>query len=436
MLIKPTILYKNILNSSYPDKIILLTIFLFPIMTLSVRHWLSGLYSLQVLMSLILVFNLKQKIQLHKEEKILFVLFGVFIFSFILSASLNGWSDNSYRRIGNVLKYVAFFPFYLLIRQYASAFNLLLAGIIIGGVVFGINSIYDVFIMNNSQATGIYGPIVFGDLAVLYFSIILIMLFFDHKIIITQTPYLASLILLALTVFLSGSRNAWLAAIFSLFAVPLLCSQYIKYKKTALSLLLVTCLAIITMFALNPTMNKRLNLAYTEFVTFTTEGAPKTTPIMSNSIGFRLEQWRVALIVAQGAPLLGYGGGNAGKHITHAAEKGLGHPDLINQHTIKGIGGLHSTYFESLVNEGIVGLIIILIFLLYPAYIFMKTRKHSPIPSTIGLIFILNYMIFGLTENPFVHDNFTSVYLLFLAIFFSAAMHEKYQNDIAPHSSG
>ncbi|HED05982.1 MAG TPA: hypothetical protein ENI61_04795, partial [Ignavibacteria bacterium] len=232
MLIKPALLYKNILNSTYPDKIILLTIFLFPVMTLSVRHWLSGLYSLLVLMSLFLVFNLKQKIQLHKEEKILFVLFVIFIFSFILSATLNGWSDNSYRRIGNVVKYVAFFPFYLLIRQYTSTFNLLLAGIIIGGIVFGINALYDVFIIDRGQAAGIYGPIVFGDLAVLYLSIVFILLFFTHKRAFTQIPYLASLILLTLTVILSGSRNAWLAAIFTLFAVPLLCSQYIKYTKT------------------------------------------------------------------------------------------------------------------------------------------------------------------------------------------------------------
>jgi len=423
MILCPGIISKRIKTAETTEKIVLLAIFLFPVLSLSVRHWLSGIYSLIALIALFLAF--KKPLHLKKEEKILFALFALLLFSFIISASLNGWSDNSIRRLGTVLKYVLFFPVYLLIRRYKDLFNLLLTGIVLGGFILGIQALVDVFYTGLDQGWGIYGPIIFGDLSVLFFSITLIILFFTPTH--SKTPYFLtlSLLLSALAVLLSGSRNAWLAALFSIFVIPFLSYKFIKYKK---AILVIIPIILITASAslFTDAMQKRLALAYTELNTYLTQGAPRDIPIKSNSVGFRLEQWRVALHITNDAFLFGYGGGNAGKHVKHYAEKGLAHPDLINPDTEKGIGGLHSTYFETLINEGIIGLIIILVFLLYPVYVFSSSRNINPQLAIIGIVFISNYMIFGISENPFVHDNFSSVYLIFLSVFFSEVVRNRY----------
>lgn len=423
MLTKLDSIRERITTSVYPENIVVFTILLFPVLSLSVRHWLSGIYSLIALIAIFIVFRRPHK--LYKEEKILFALFALLLLSFFLSATLNGWSDNSIRRLGTVLKYILFFPVYLLLRQFKDLSSFLFIGIVLGGAILGLQALFDVLYLGKQQGWGIYGSIIFGDLSILFFSITLILLFFTTKFSKTTYLYIFSLILSALATYLSGSRNAWLAAVFSIFVIPLLCYRFMKYKRPILVIIpIVFITASASLFT--DTMQKRLILAKTEFTTYVTQGAPKDIPIKTNSIGHRLESWRVALQISEDAFLFGYGGGNAGKHVSRHAQEGLAHPDLINPDTEKGIGGLHSTYFETLLNEGIIGLIIMFLFLLYPLFEFVKARKFNPLLSSIGLIFIANYMIFGISENPFVHDNFSSVYLIFLSVFFSETIREKY----------
>lgn len=350
----------------------------------------------------------------------------------MFSASLNDWSDNSIHRLGTVLKYVLFFPVYLLIRKYKDLTSFLFLGIVIGGAILGLQALYDVLYLGLNQGWGIYGSIIFGDLSILFFSITLILLFFTNKHSTTTYLYIFSLILSALAVYLSGSRNAWLASLFSVLLIPLLCYRYMKYKTAILAIIPIFIIAgSATLFT--DTMQERLVLAYAEFTTYMTDGAPRDTPLSTNSVGTRLEQWRVALKIYKGAPFFGYGGGNAAKQVNRYVEKGLAHPDLYNPKSEKGIGGLHSTYFETLVNEGLIGLIIMLLFLFYPLYIFVTSRKFDPLLSTVGIVFIANYMIFGISENPFVHDNFSSVYLILLSVLFSETIRKKHDADT--HSS-
>ena len=431
MLTNISTIIERIKYSHTTEKLILVSILLFPILSLSVRHWLSGIYSLLALIALVVVFSKPH--QLYKEEKILLALLALLLLSFIISATLNGWSDNSIRRLGTVLKYLLFFPVYLLIRQYKDLSSFLFLGIVIGGAVLGLQAIFDVLYLGLELGWGIYGSIIFGDLSILFFSITLILLFFTTKYSSVTYLYIVSLILSALAVYLSGSRNAWLASLVSVFLIPLLCYKFMIYKR---AILVIIPIVLITASAslFTDTMQQRLNLAYNELTTFMTEGAPKDVPLSNNSVGTRLEQWRVAMIIIKESPYFGYGGGNAGKHITRYAQKGLAHPDLDNPDTEKGIGGLHSTYFESLINEGAIGLVIMILFLLYPMYIFFRARQYTPLLSTVGILFISNYMIFGISENPFVHDNFSSVYLIFLSVFFSEAIREKFIAD-SPNNS-
>ncbi len=414
--------------SSLGDKIALAIIFLFPVLSLSVRHWLSGLYSVLALVALFLIF--RRPGALYREEKILLALLFLFLASFFLSATLNDWSPNSFRRVGNVIKFIIFFPTYLLIRHYKNAIKYFLAGIVLGGSVLGIQAILDMTVFHSGEAGGIYGPIIFGNLGVLFYAFCTVLFLFEKQHTRFSYLLLIPILLSLLAMYLSASRNAWLAAIYTTIAIPFLCLAFIKHKNVLLAFIfIVLSLSVVVMST--DTIRERGARAYNELTTFINDGAPKDVSLLTTSVGFRLEQWRVALMIFKEKPLFGHGGGTAGKHVTRYAQKGIAHPDLNIPATIKGIGGLHSTYFESLVNEGIIGLIIILSFILYPLYIFIRYKKYNQPIAIMGILFSTNFLIFGTTENPFVHNNFSSIYLVFLGILFSTVVRSKYENDPA-----
>ena len=418
-------------ESNLIDKLVLALIFCFPLFSLTLRHWLSGIYGLLILLALIVLF--RKHTRLYPEEKILLVLTLLLVLSFFLSATLNDWSVNSIRRIGNVAKYIFFAPFYLLLRRYLAAPRLLLSGILIGSIILGLQSLYDIAFRPYHQGWGIYGPIIFGDLSVLFFGILLMILFIERQYLARPRALGVAMLFAIVAGILSGSRNAWLAASFSIIAVPLLSAKYINFRQVGSVLLafIIISIAIVTFYK---PLNDRMLLGYNQFKVFMTEGAPRDLPLYGNSVGTRLEQWRSALHIYKEAPLFGFGGGNAAKEVNRFVKEGKAHPDLYNPDSETNIGGLHSTYFETLLNEGLVGLAIALAFLLYPLYIFLRSRQRDPLLAGIGVIFSCNYLIFGFTENPLVHDNYTSVYLTFLAILFAQVVRQRQKpTESAPH---
>jgi len=424
----PLALINDFKKSNLIDRTILALIFLLPTLSMSVRHWLSGIFSLLALLSIYYLFT--QRKLLHKEERFLLYIFAAFLFSFLLSATLNDWTPNSFRRTGTELKYLLFFPLYLMLRQYMSLRNLLLHGVILGGIILGIQGIYDTYFHPIHRAKGIYGSITFGNLAVLLFSITSLVAIQE-----IQTKFklylIFSLILSALAVYLSGTRNAWLAFFVSFTFILFLSKPIDNYKHIiklfSFVFIFATILAVVISATSESKILSRATTAINEISTISNENSTvELPPLKRTSIKFRLERWKVALRIFTEAPWFGYGAGNVGIHINRYVKEGKAHPDLYDLPSETGIGDTWSTYVDSLVHEGSFGFIILMIFLLYPMYIWLKLRKYNYLTSSIGVLFTLNFMIFGISENPFISDNATSVYLIFLAVLFSSLIHAKY----------
>ncbi len=164
---------ESLRQQDVPGRVLLLLVFLFPILSLSVRHWLSGIFSLLFLFGLGAI--RKRGKALYREEKILLAIIAVHLLVFVVSATLNGWTENSYRRMGTEFKYVMFFPIYLYIRRYPEALKFFLSGIVIGAIVLGMQALYDTIFTHFHRGFGIYGPIIFGDLGVLFLGSLLVM---------------------------------------------------------------------------------------------------------------------------------------------------------------------------------------------------------------------------------------------------------------------
>jgi len=424
----PLALINDFKKSNLCDRTIFALIFLMPILSMSVRHWLSGIFSLLALLSFYYLFT--QRKFLHKEERFLLYIFAAFLFSFILSATLNDWTPNSLRRTGTEFKYLLFFPLYIMLRKYVNLRDMLLYGVIIGGIILGLQGIYDTYFHPIHRAKGIYGSITFGDLAVLFFSITTLLALYEKQNKL-KIYILTSSILSALAVYLSGTRNAWLAFLISFILIVVLSKPKENYQYLIKTFSIIIIFTVIFAALISTTSESRIfsraTTAINEINDYSGDkSAENLPPLKRTSIRFRLEKWKVALRIFTEAPWFGYGAGNVGIHINSYVREGKAHPDLYDLPSETGIGDTWSTYVDSLVHEGSVGFIMFLLFLLYPMYIWLKLRKYNYLTSSIGILFTLNFMMFGVSENPFISDNATSVYLIFLSVLFSSLINAKY----------
>ena len=404
------------------NKFLVVMLFLFPVLSLSVRHWLSGLYTFIFLTSLFIFW--KKSTKLTGYEKILLIAFLALIISFIISATLNGWTESSVRRLGAELKLIMFFPVYLAIRQQPNAIRWLFAGVLGGGVVIGLQALYDTYFGSMQRGWGIYGPIIFGDLAALYFGFLLA-LYLRLKQELSKPLhiyFLSGISLSLIAAILSGSRNAWIAVLVIIVAVGAM-----NYKRTSLARLLkgllLIVIGVILLISISPSsIYTRADTALNEFKNYMDIEKRNNSQLIGDSVGIRLEQWRVALNLVLEKPIFGFGGGNAGRETNRYVKMGKAHPDLYNEKAYTGYAGAHSAYFETMITEGLTGLFILLFILLFPFYIYSNSRSSNPITSELGLVLSVSFVVFSLTENPFVHDNFLSTYFIFFSTIISASL--------------
>jgi O-antigen ligase len=131
-------------------------------------------------------------------------------------------------------------------------------------------------------------------------------------------------------------------------------------------------------------------------------------------VGIRVEQWRAGILMFRERPLFGYGIGNVGPEINRYVESGKVHPAIyVAGAEDGGPSHLHSAYFDALAYKGIIGLITLLSVLFYPAYLALQRQRRAPHAAGLVLVNSLAFAIFSLTEDPFIRNNFTSVYLVF-----------------------
>ncbi len=407
---------------AFPEKALFVLLFLFPILSLSVRHWLSGVFTLVTLLSLVYAWPLLKSNPLQREEKILFAIFGFYFFSILLSSTLTGWSEASYHRLGTEMKYLAFFPFYLYIRQYPAAWRGLIMAIPLGGIVLGGQAIYDTYFSNFGRPNGIYGPIIYGDLSVLLamFSLIFSL---TNKNKLWAVINLLAVVLALLAVISAGARNAWLVTIVSLIIIPFLIGKRTTFWRVGSSYVAIIMVAIVMIINTPDSITLRFGVAANEFKSyFHHDFGSSDDSVMKTSVGDRLEMWRSSLIIIKENKknfLLGVGPGNMPEKINEQLGNGKVRTKITHGH-------VHSAYFEFMGTLGITGLSALLLMLFYPLYVFVHNKHYDRRIASLGIILMSSFMIFSLTDVPFIHDNFSSIFLTFLSVFFAWIMHAKY----------
>lgn len=396
-------------------------VFLFPIFGVSIQNWISDIYIILVLLSLVYVFKTRQVYAgLYKEEKILIAILLAFFSVFLISTTLAGWDQSGIYAIGTEIRFLFVIPVYLLFRRIQNIGKYLLAGATIAPLVGGVQGLIDVYYFHYPFAKGFYGHLFIGPISLLMASLIIpaMRIFKASKKIWVLSGLI---ILLGLTaVVLSKARSAYLGVIL----IGLIAIAYYLRGRTAALVVVVFGLLVSAAYFGDAKIQKRVNLGFVQATNYfqTLEKYPdQPSKYDMGSIGLRLEMWRATKYFFAEAPWFGVGRFNYAVKIKEYAKKGLVSPAIANT------PHAHSVFFDMLDEKGIFGLVTALLLLYYPLYVFIRSRNASRDTAFAGIVLIIAITIFSLTESsPFVKGNFVSTYLVLLSVFFSWHIREVY----------
>ena len=396
------------------DTLMMSLVILFPVLSLSVRHWLSGIYSLLCVIS---IFLLRRQKMIDKRDSILIGFVVAYLTVFFISGTINGWTPTSVHSIGAQLKFLLFIPLYIYLRNNFIPIYLFYYAIAISGIVLGIQSLADIYLLDRLSGWGIYGHIIIGDYSALISSFCLILLFEKKDSSqLFRVLCVSGLVLSVFAAVISSSRNAWLA----LLVLYVVLSFIILLRNSSKLLVLKVLAGFVLLFLVATLITpesilERKDRAFEEYSSYL-QGEKIER---HSSIGYRLEQWKAALHAYLKKPVLGHGPGNTGIAVNEIVDEGKADRVIYKENAKVNIVHVHNGYLEMLVAQGTVGFLVLIGFFVYLYWFFIVNWNVDIVISLLGLTHITGFLIFFLTEIPFIHDNFISIFLLFLGIFYS-----------------
>ncbi|MBI3187626.1 MAG: O-antigen ligase family protein [Gammaproteobacteria bacterium] len=427
-------MYKNIFNiKQYKFEWIhipVLLVFLFPLFTNTIRHWVSSLYVLIALSSLVVLVSFKKYTHDLKKEEIIFLMILILhVLSTAISNTLSDWTyaSKTWFFSGDV-RFIFAIPIYLLLRRITEIWKYFLLAIPVSAIIIGITGIVDFmsrYISDDGRellAEGVYGHIFQGNIAVMWsiFSYAAFDYFKNNQLM--RSLCIAGAVLAAAGALVSITRNAWLSLILLYvlyFAIHGGVSRtYKSLGAKGTAAIVVIMIGIVYFMSGIEYVRDRFVQVYEEPLIYIT--ADRSKPIEFGSLTFRLEQWRGAIYAFYEKPVFGHGIGNSGKvHNRYIREGRLN--ELIYQEPTERYGSpshVHSAYFEYLGDTGIVGFVLILFVMFYAPYVAFCLRHTNGIAWRFVVLNGAAFGIASLTEVPFIRNNWVSVFLITGIIFF------------------
>lgn len=405
--------YKNTLQYS-----IGLLLFLFPILSIIVQHWVSFTFLVLVLGGI--GFGLKYWSLLKPDEKNISI--GFAIFCGLIALSLFEVDDvrDGFRYFE---KYTSFlfvgFAFLFLKRLDFNYVKYFIVGCAVAPIVW----LAYYYATTNGRPHWAYYAIFIGDFAVLIASLSIVYLLTLansnlKKIISWFVFFLATLLAI-----LSETRGAWIYYPVLLFIIVFFYRKVMTAKQWLLGIVVVGCMSFILIFQTSNIIETRMNSTVADYQAFQIgEGS-------FNSVGVRLDMWSDSIKIFTESPLIGVGISDFKSHSK----------ELMNQGIIKPraeFGHAHSIYFNILATTGLLGFfgLIFFVFLL-PFKFFLKTWRNATSDelrfySLSGIVLITSFMVFGLTESWLSRNPLVRTYLIMMVLLISSIMSCSKRDDL------
>ncbi|WP_156909272.1 O-antigen ligase family protein [Ottowia thiooxydans] len=217
----------------------------------------------------------------------------------------------------------------------------------------------------------------------------------------------------------SGSRGGWLTLpalmllIFWLKAPPPSAGKSLSHALRAAALTLAACLALLAL----PPVQQRVSIAIDEWQAHEQQAE-------NTSVGLRRSFWKLALDVGQSNPWVGAGQVGYEALQREAVERGeMPEAALEFNHA-------HNEWLDMFAKRGLLGVAGLALFFAVPAVIFVRGLRRQPedaqnlgapgspdaderrANAACGLMTVLGFLGFGLTQVMFAHNNGNMMYLL------------------------
>lgn len=343
------------------------------------------------------------------------VLLGLLVLFLAPLASLVNADDldsflKTYERFARFLLII---PVYLMVRGLRlDLWPFLVAGCVLAGPVMAVVAWHDVEILRYPRALGAYHPIVFGDIAVLVSLFLLVWLAATrwslwHALLVGSLP--AALYAAVLT----QTRGAWvtLALCLPIVAVAGVSRRGQRIAPVALAALL---LSVALVWMAWPTLKHKYDDTLRNYQRWS-EGE-----IAMNSLGNRIEMWKLSLDLWREHPVAGTGAGDFKSHIIEARKDDGAEFILDFDHA-------HSIYLHYLATTGLIGFIAMLFgLIILPIRFFIRaigppgSGAGEP-QAWAGVVLVTAFALFGLTETWTVRSPLISLFAILLPVLMASA---------------
>ena len=392
-------------------------LFLFPIAGMLITGWLTNIYNALFLLGL--VYLGKRTQALCREERIYLIICAAYFSIYILSSLVNGWGKMQTHDLGTELRFLLVIPIYLLVREQAASWYWLLLGGLLAILVIFVQSYYEVHWQGRPTSWGAYSKNLIGPFAALL-AFWVLFLWQARTRVYMKAAICVAFILAVLATGLSGSRGAFVGFVVMCIGWSLV---HIRARWVLIVAVLVVGLLGLVYQKL-PIANEGVTRAIAGYNAYMLDPDKAHSKILSGSTEIHLEMWRAARYFFPDHPIIGVGPGNYQATAKKYAQEGKVNP-AIAEH-----GHPHNSFLEALYSKGIIGLISLLLLLYYPFYIMFKTRNKSRMSAGLGMLHITGLSAFSLFDaSPILMNNYTSILLLGIAVFFSNHLNQIKQQE-------
>jgi len=224
---------------------------------------------------------------------------------------------------------------------------------------------------------------------------------------------------------LAGGRGVWIAAIFSIFILIVLNPNYWNKLERSFVLFIFVFLFIISFAIPNSGTFNRVEKAYTGITEFISKSDEARDYAKGASVMSRLEMWKAGVLILKDNLIAGVGLNNFKANTKKLIQEKKISPEIGS------FSHPHGQFITTLVEQGILGLIVLFFVIYLPFRVGLKVkniRSKDSMPYIIILTTTLFYFFYSFTNGIYAHQNTTLFYALIISVASALLKRDSRQN--------